>query len=247
MISVFLKSLLRRLPLQMQGGLLYLFRTYTRASWGGPFNGQPHRQRMVRETLVALKPDFILETGTYRGTSTEFLAKQSKAKIFSFEFSRREYGYSKVRMARFMHVRVTLADSRTGLKSFFAQHNVAAASLFCDLDAHWNDDLPLRDELSLVFSNAPDAVVMVDDFCVIGDSGYGFDDYGEGKSLVPHYLADSHNRFHLKGFCPSASSSEDAGARRGCIVLCASERTQQMLAALGSLRAIEAFDDFVKR
>jgi hypothetical protein len=43
------------------------------------------------------------------------------------------------------------------------------------LDAHWEEYLPLRDELQLIYNNFPRAVVLVDDFKVDDDLGYGFD------------------------------------------------------------------------
>jgi hypothetical protein len=44
--------------------------------------------------------------------------------------------------------------------------------LFFYLDAHWNEDLPLAEEIDLIFSRSPCAVVMIDDFEVPGDPGF---------------------------------------------------------------------------
>ena len=43
--------------------------------WGGPFNGQPARQALFRELVAKLRPCAIIETGTYFGTTTEFMAQ----------------------------------------------------------------------------------------------------------------------------------------------------------------------------
>ena len=57
------------------------------------------------------------------------------------------------------------------------------------LDAHWHEYLPLRDELEIALGQFANAVVLIDDFQVPDDPGYGFDDYGPGKTLNLEYLA----------------------------------------------------------
>ena len=46
----------------------------------------------------------------------------------------------------------------------------------------------MRDEAELAVSNFSKAVLMIDDFNVPDDPGYGFDDYGPGKRLDINYL-----------------------------------------------------------
>ena len=57
---------------------------------------------------------------------------------------------------------------------------------FFYLDAHWRDALPLREELRIIATQHACAVVMVDDFKVEDDSGYGFDIYGNGCEMSAH-------------------------------------------------------------
>jgi hypothetical protein len=56
--------------------------------------------------------------------------------------------------------------------------------VFFHLDAHWEGDLPLQEEIEIILGRFPNFLIMIDDFRVPGDSGYGFDDYGRGKMLV---------------------------------------------------------------
>lgn len=62
------------------------------------------------------------------------------------------------------------------------------------------------------------AVVMIDDFQVPGDPGYGFDDYGGGKVLTSACPPDMPG---WRIYYPAASSAEETGSRRGCAVLAA--------------------------
>lgn len=231
----------RFLPPELQGAWQYMTDVGSRSSWGGPFNGQQHRQLMVREILAAVNPTYVLETGTYRGTSTEFLAAITSASIHTFESSRHNYGYSATRLLASRNVHVSNVDSRSGLKSFFTKHSAKDARIFCYLDAHWNDDLPLRDELVTIFTHAPTAVVMVDDFQVEDDAGYSFDDYGADKALNAEYLRPITDRFAMFSFYPSALSGKESGAQRGSIVVTADGATARILATLPTLRAVSLF------
>ncbi len=78
--------------------------------------------------------------------------------------------------------------------------------------------LPLWEELAVVFAHAPDAVVLVDDFAVRGDPGYGYDDYGPGQVLdAAHLGADVPDGFDC--WYPALPSAVETGARRGCVVI----------------------------
>src|SRR5581483_11607057 len=86
------------------------------------------------------------------------------------------------------------------------------------LDAHWDkQDLPLLEELRLIFERSPRAVVLIDDFEVWDDPGYSFDDYGAGRRLTLDYLAPL-AAFAPRCFFPLGAAGE-TGGRRGCVVL----------------------------
>ena len=62
--------------------------------------------------------------------------------------------------------------------------------LFFDfhVEAMLRHHLPLADEIEIISGGWPDFVIMIDDFCVPGDDGYEFDDYGPGRRLDVEYL-----------------------------------------------------------
>ena len=162
--------------------------------------------------------DRILETGTFRGTSTEFFATVFQTPVHTVESNARYCVDSRQRLATEPGVTVELGDSRTFLERYFDQANVREQTLFVYLDAHWEEDLPLAEELAAIARATTRCIVMIDDFQVPGDSGYAYDDYGPGKALVEDYLPQS----LLKGWAlmyPTAPSEEETGAKRGCCVL----------------------------
>jgi predicted O-methyltransferase YrrM len=194
-------------------GRVDLLRPSFAAAWGGPLNGQEHRRAIVRALARAVDVDLVLETGTYRGTSTEFFAAVFGKPVQTVEGSLRNFTFARHRLAAQPQITVHLGDSRTFLKGL---SGTSEQTVFVYLDAHWEDDLPLREELEIIRSTWPKAIVMVDDFQVPGDPGYTYDDYGPGKALVESYLPP------LEGWVllyPSLPSAQETGARRGCCVL----------------------------
>jgi hypothetical protein len=87
-----------------------------------------------------------------------------------------------------------------------------------DVEVSRRGDLPLGEEIAIIIQSWKNAVIMIDDFQVPGDPGYGFDDHGPGKELIRSYLP------RMPGwriYFPAASSAEETGSRRGCAVLAA--------------------------
>jgi hypothetical protein len=217
-----MKGIIRRLLGDTVIGMIsYLSFPSRGAAWGGAFNGQIARQALFRDIIDSCQPCAIVETGTYLGTTTEFLA-DTGLPVYSIESDRRNYGFARARLWGRRNVSLFRGDSRKTLHKLidgplhvFASSN----SLFFYLDAHWNDDLPLAGELELVFSRCSAAVVMIDDFQVSFDAGYAYDDYGAGKALIPQYIAPFVSSYGLRAFYPSTPSATESGLRRGCIVL----------------------------
>ena len=82
----------RSLPDSTQANLDYLFRKNRLVdSWGGPLNGQMQRQLIVNNILDKIEFKRIVETGTFRGVTTQYFAKQFDGEILSIETVRRFY------------------------------------------------------------------------------------------------------------------------------------------------------------
>jgi hypothetical protein len=219
------------------GSIDYLRFPELGVAWGGPFNGQCARQKLFRELIAKIAPAAIIETGTYRGTTTEFMA-ETGIPFYSVEGLPRNYGFSRARLWRKGNVHLYLGDSRAVLRYLFAGRlrSVCERPVFAYLDAHWDEDLPLEEELEIIYDNCSAAVVMIDDFKVPNDSGYQYDDYGPGKSLSPAYIDHVLSKYCLEAYYPSTPSSKETGARRGCVVLGRRQIHGDSLSALPLLR-----------
>jgi hypothetical protein len=206
-----------------------------RAPWGGAFNGQAKRIEIFEDLVRAIPIEVVVETGSYRGTTTAFLRERTRLPVFTVESQSRYFHYCKRRFRDDGQVHVRLGDSRNFLEALSGDPAVPKQRVLFYLDAHWNADLPLAEELQLIARRWTDSVILIDDFQVPGDSAYGFDDYGPGKRLCRDYLpADALRAFNV--FWPKAPGAQESGARRGCVVL-ASNSLASQVAALATLRA----------
>lgn len=207
-------------------------------SWGGPMNGQKWRCLMVAEIIAKFQPQAIVETGTYLGQTTEWLAA-FQTPIYSCEYSEENFGFAKERLKNFDNIQLKHGDSRDSLKAFLEGSLVELrhSPLLFYLDAHWGEDLPLAEEVDQIFSNCSNALVLIDDFQVADDERYGFDDYGKGKALTLDYLGDTIRKFDLTVQLPSTPSKDETGAKRGCALLSSMEN-EQVVRSISLLRPV---------
>jgi hypothetical protein len=229
----------RRLLRSLIGGRLLGAVDYLRfpgfaTEYGGPLNSQPRRQALVQALIARLGPAAIVETGTFRGTTTEFLAATGLP-VFTVEKDPRHYGFARMRLRGRRNVTVRQGDSRAALRAWLdgPLSSLRDRPLFFYLDAHWYGDLPLADELEIIFTRCTNATVMIDDFRVPDDPGYGYD----GEAMTTEALQPVIAASGLCVFYPSARSSEEAGARRGCVILAKRAGHAPALASVELVRA----------
>jgi SAM-dependent methyltransferase len=233
-------------------GMFDYIRSPDRGAGWGPFNGQTARQALFVDIIAKAQPHAIVETGTFLGATTELMC-QTGLPVFSIELSPRNYGFARARFWRRRNLKLFQGDSRTALLGLFKGplNSFSGLVVFFYLDAHWNDDLPLAEEIDIILGRCPLAVVMVDDFEVPSDAGYGYDDYGPGKALVLDYIRTAISAHQLQAFYPSTPSVADYPStpmaaeglaapgrlRRGCVVLAKKAYHGPRLSSIPLLRA----------
>lgn len=232
------RNLLKWMPVSWKAALEFRFDKTLGNEFAGPFNGQTFRQSIFKDLTRSLNFAGIVETGTFRGITTAYMAENSEAKIFSVEFEPRFYHYAKWNLRKHKKVTVRNDDSRKFLEGLIRDTSVPKSNVFFYLDAHWNDDLPLYEEVKLIAENWTDVVIMIDDFEVPDDPEYKFDDYGDGKQLNLDYIG-SELLANWAVYFPKGRGSEDTGIKRGCVVL-ASPGLEQKVDGVPSLRPYSA-------
>lgn len=214
-----LHVILLRLPPRL-AAFIDRFRRGQRDPFGGPANNQQRRLEMIRSVFERIRFLTVVETGTYRGSTTEFLADLaavSGASVITVEVQSRFYWYARWRLRKRRDVKIIMGDSVSTLRSLGAGGEVAQPVFFY-LDAHWEQHLPLREEVELIQRCWRDFVILVDDFQVPGDPGYAFDDYGPDARLTIEYLEPA-LQTDVARFWPAAHSSTETSTRKGCLVL----------------------------
>lgn len=216
------------------GRIDYFLKPGLRQGLSGVFNGQTFRREAYMEIMRALPRDAIIETGTFLGTTTEFFA-ESGLPVYTVESNPRFFAFASLRLRRF-RPRVVLVEgnSVTFLEKLARDAALERKLLFFYLDAHWYEHLPLREELSIIFSRWKNAVVLVDDFQVPGET-YEFDDYGPGKALTMDYIK-SIPGLELSAFFPVQPAEKETGLRRGWVVLAGQPTIAGELQKVSSLR-----------
>jgi hypothetical protein len=185
----------------------------TDAFWG--MNRQFVRTLILLKLLSGLETDAFFETGTNLGRTCFLIASQTKLPIYSSEVNR-----DCLRSARRLlfpfgrRVHLFNEDSVGFLKRVLGAKRFR--SPFFYLDAHWSANLPLREEISAILCDCPNFVIMVDDFVVPNDPGFGYDVYNGvplDLTLVQDTLVNSMVKVSV--WFPSYYSELETGSRRG--------------------------------
>lgn len=179
--------------------------------FGEPLNGQRDRLETLTRLLRRLEPDGIIETGTFLGFTTAWLATFGPP-VISIEIDPGYFEVARRRLRKHRNVEVFLGNSSDVLTRLDSDR---FARPFFYLDAHWGEDLPLKLEVQTIFRRWPESLVVIDDFHVPHDPGYAYDVYG-GVALTVNLLEVPSE---LRVAFPAARAAQESGARRGTVYL----------------------------
>lgn len=182
------------------------------------FNGQKARKEIYKFLCDAFHFEAMIETGTFTGNTTGYMAKLTGLPVTTCESNVVLAAVAKKRLAEFKHIDIHVTDSRDFLQTIIKTDIVSKRS-FVYLDAHGYADLPLKQEIEIICRNWQEFVIMIDDFKVPGDPGYGYDDYGKGQALSMENFSTVIHQNGLVAFFPSTSSEKETGAKRGSVIL----------------------------
>jgi hypothetical protein len=184
-------------------------------------NGSMNRKRIFGELLRKYDFSFVIETGTYLGDSAGYFADASKLPVYSSEINPMLHSLAKMRLKGRPGIHLVRSDSRKFLEETSGNPDVVQKECFFYLDAHWGKDCPLAEEISIIASRWPKFVLMVDDFQVPGDDGYGYDRCGVFRKMNLPLIRESVREHDLGAYFPSTPSREESvsGSPRGFVML----------------------------
>jgi hypothetical protein len=227
-------SRFRLLPGTLQGVAEYFFNRGVERGVG-VLNRQRGRLRLVERLISMLKPCGIVETGAFRATTTLWFSK-FRVPVYTVEINDRFHAFSRLKLLFAKNVRLYHGHSVSFLRGLYRDGRLGEGPVLFYLDAHWYGELPLRDELEIIFGHPIPAVVLIDDFEVPGDPGYKFDNYGPDGKLGIDYLRTVSTPDPMRIFFPSMPSMEETGSRRGCCVVTTSASIAERLGRIPETR-----------
>lgn len=128
--------------------------------------------------------DTIVETGTYKGWSTNILAQTNK-KVITIEINEESYKKAKEFNSKHSNIDFYLGSSQKVIEEVIP--NGISHVLFF-LDAHWGEFWPLLDELEMIHrKNLISPIIIIHDFFVPDEKGkakFGYDKY---KNTILNY------------------------------------------------------------
>jgi predicted O-methyltransferase YrrM len=182
------------------------------------FNGQKIRKMIFNDLCEVFSFEAILETGTFTGNTTGYMAKTTGLPVYTSESNSILVALARKRLEGIDNINCYLMDSREFLK-ILAEKYISNKRVFIYLDAHCHDDLPLKQEIEIICQAWKEFVIMIDDFQVPGDAGYGYDRYGDKKVLSTKDFMQIFTQNGLTPFFPAMPSGAETGARRGSVIL----------------------------
>jgi predicted O-methyltransferase YrrM len=222
-----LAILVRRLLAGLTGRLYY-------------FNGQKNRVRVFHAINDQVRFENYVETGTYLGMTTDFLARMASkhgAHVYSCELNDRFFAIACRAVGRMENVHLHHGDSVAFLRSLLPQ--LSSAVNFVYLDAHGYKYLPLRDELATLRAYR-NTVVMIDDFLVPSDERFGWDKYDDDREICLRYIEDiiEANEVYVPNYPATHEAATYRGqmSPRGYCVIAMSEELRNTLDGIHLLR-----------
>lgn len=200
------------------------------------FNGVKGRKVIFQDLLSNYKFSHIIETGTYLGDTSGYMAKTSGIQVLTCEKNTSLYSLAKMRLKETRSVCLHNMDSREFLVELSKNPDITQNECFIYLDAHWGKELPLKEEISTIASCWEKFVIMIDDFKVPGDEGYVHDSYGTLEYIDMSKLKTKYN---LCAYFPSMLSSKEPKPPTGCVVLVKNNKYAEGLRKINSLRSYE--------
>jgi len=201
------------------------------------FNGQKIRALAFRAIDSSAHFENYVETGTFLGMTTDFLARTAKrhgAQVYSCEIQERYFAIASRTVGDWRNVHLYRENSVDFLRSLSPR--IAHAKNFVYLDAHWNDYLPLREELSIV-KEWPETVVLIDDFKVPSDPRFGWDKYDYQREISLEYISGAFGNNPV--YFPNYPAPDERAAPRGYCVIATARPLQNILDQIPLLKRYE--------
>ena len=162
------------------------------------FNNDTTILDTIKMLVDTFKINYIIETGTHEGYTTENLAINCPTlEIDTIEINNEFYNNSKNKLSKYSSVNCLMGSSDTILSVRLP--NLISKNILFYLDAHWGEDWPLLNELEYISQNFKDnCCIVIDDFKV-PNRNFNYDTY-KNTALNLDYVKDHINKIFKEPF-----------------------------------------------
>ena len=176
-----------------------------------PFNGQVKRIKIICSIFELYEPHHSVETGTYLGSSTIYIAGLTRGTTHTIEVNKKLLDRASKRF-RLNHpdlnINCILGNSSEQLSTLLKDIS-KDDKIFVYLDAHWKEYSPTYDEIKALCRWGGNWIAVIDDFPVHHDTNYGYD------PLPIEAIKDLARKEHYSIYVPLEQAQFETGAVRG--------------------------------
>lgn len=165
------------------------------------FHADPVLLSIVR--FLGEKSKFFIETGSGYGASIRYLSyKCPDLKIFSCENDLVHFNISKRQCEGRKNIKIFFQNSVDFLEDLLnSEPLIREERVVFWLDAHWDKNWPLMDEVGIIVENFKNAIILIDDFKITGRPQFGYDSY-QGRDCGFELISDSLKEKYFKLYIP---------------------------------------------
>jgi hypothetical protein len=180
-----------------------------------PFNDDYYLQEMMDTFIKDNEVELLIETGTYKGDTTKYLATHNKP-VITTELVEELYKEACDNTKEHANITALLGDSTTLLQPLLPSNN---EKVFFFLDSHGANDRSLDRELDLIAESTITPFIAIHDFLVPGTS-LGYDSH-DGQAYSFEVFKDRFDKIYKQfgGYVYHYNDDKAVGSRRGCIFL----------------------------
>lgn len=178
------------------------------------FNQDTILQKTFADLVAEVSPTLILETGTHRADTTEYLAS-FEVPVISTEINSDFFNISSDKLKNKSNVKLLLGDSATALRDNFSL--LENENILAFLDSHLLNDTVLERELELLAEVKSKPTIIIHDFFVPGKD-FGYDTW-DGHRYDYEFYKSYFDKIYGVDNYEYRYNQEAVGARRGVIIV----------------------------
>jgi len=178
-----------------------------------------------------------IETGTYLGSSTPYLAAMVSEEMYTIEIDPSVAAQSDERFKKnhpSSRIQLRIGDSVSEIIKVLEKVDPRSQRVIAYLDAHWYEAVPTTKEIEALINWGGSWIAIIDDFKVDIDPLYKFDVYGSieiGPSILPPTSG-------ISLFVTNQSALIETGRRKGTGYVCML-KDEQILANVPELIKVQ--------